>query len=338
VHFQRFWLLPFVLALAQIAASQNAEKVQLVGVGTTTPLPIYSRWFQAFEKARPNVHFSYLPSGSESGIEMMTSGGADFATTDAPMSDRQLAKVGVLQFATILEAMVPVYNLPGVGEPLRFSPKALAGIYLGTITKWNDPAIAGQNPKIQLPSSDIAVIHSAAGRGSTYIWSDYLSKVSTEWRTRVGRGSSIKWPVGKQAEGNGNLARMVKETSNSIGYVELFYVGQNQLSYGQVQNAAGNFIIADSSSINAAAVAAAKATSSDSRSSITDPSGDKSYPISSFTWILVPEKMESTKQEAIKDFLRWMLNEGQTHAQQAGFARLPTAIVEPELKLIERIP
>ena len=338
MHFRRFWLLPFVLALAQIAASQNAEKVRLVGVGTPTPLPLYSKWFEAFEKAHPNLHFSYLPSGSERGIEMMTSGGADFGATDAPMSDRQLAKVGVLQFATILEAMVPVYNLPGVGELLRFSPKALAGIYLGTITKWNDPAIAGQNPKIQLPSSNIAVIHSAVGRGSTYIWSDYLSKVSVEWRTRVGRGSSIKWPVGKEAEGDGNLARMVKETSNSIGYVELIYAAQNQLSYGQVQNAAGNFIIADSSSINAAAVAAAKATSSDSRSSITDPSGDKSYPISGFTWILVPEKMESTKQEAIKDFLQWMLNEGQTHAQQAGFARLPTAIVEPELKLIERIP
>ncbi len=338
MHFQRFWPFPLVLALAQIVASQNAEKVQLVGVGTTTPLSIYSKWFQAFEKARPNVHFSYMPSGSEAGVEMVTSGGADFAATDAPMTDRQLAKGKVLQFATILEAMVPIYNLPGLGEPLRFSPKALAGIYLGTITKWNDPAIAGQNPKIQLPSSNIAVIHSAAGRGSTYIWSDYLSKVSAEWRTRVGRGSSIKWPVGKEAQGSGNVARMVKETSNSIGYVELFYAEQSQLSSGQVQNAAGNFIVADSSSIAAAAVAAAKATPADSRSSITDPSGDKSYPISSFTWILVPEKMESTKQEAIKEFLRWMLNEGQTYALQAGFARLPTAMVEPELKAIERIP
>jgi phosphate transport system substrate-binding protein len=338
VHCERFWLLPFVLAVAQIAASQNAEKVRLVGVGTTTPLPIYSKWFQAFEKARPNVHFSYVPSGSEAGIEAMTSGGADFAATDAPMTDRQLAKVKVLQLATVLEAMVPIYNLPGLAEPLRFSPKALAGIYLGTITKWNDPAIAGPNPKIQLPSSDIVVIHSAAGRGSTYIWSDYLSKVSAEWRTRVGRGIVIKWPVGKEAQGNGNLARMVKETSNSIGYVELVYVAENQLSYGQVQNSAGNFIIADSASIHVAAAAAAKATSSDFRFSITDPSGDKSYPISSYTWILVPETMESAKQEAIKDFLRWMLNEGQTYAQQNGFARLPTAIVEPELKLVESIP
>ncbi|MGA7931670.1 MAG: phosphate ABC transporter substrate-binding protein PstS [Candidatus Sulfotelmatobacter sp.] len=338
MHFQRFWPLPLVLALAQIAASQNAEKVKLVGVGTTTPLPIYSKWFQAFEKARPNVHFSYMPSGSETGIEMMTSGAADFGATDAPMTDRQLAKARAFEFATVLVAMVPIYNVPGVGEPLRFSPQALAGIYLGAITKWNDPAIAAQNPKIQLPSSNIAVIHSAAGRGSTYIWSDYLSKVSVEWRTRVGRGSSIKWPVGKEAEGNGNLARMVKETSNSIGYVELVYAAQNQLSYGQVQNAAGNFIIADSSSITAAAAAAAKAMSPDFRSSITDPPGDRSYPISSFTWILVPEKMESTKQEAIKDFLRWMLNEGQTYAAPSGFARLPTAIVEPELKAIERIP
>jgi phosphate transport system substrate-binding protein len=337
VHFQRFWHLTLVLALAQIAASQNPEKVQLVGVGTTTPLPIYSKWFQAFEKARPNVHFSYLPYGSETGVEMVTSGTADFGATDAPVTDIHLARGKISQFATVLMAIVPIYNLPGVVEPLRFSPKALAGIYLGTITKWNDPAIAAQNPRIQLPSRNIAVIHSAAGRGSTYIWSDYLSKVSVEWRTRVGRGSSIKWPVGKEAEGNGNLARMVKQTSNSIGYVELVYAAQNQLSYGQVQNAAGNFIIADSSSITAAA-AAAKAIPSDFPSSITDPSGDRSYPISSFTWILVPEKMESTKQEAIKDFLRWMLNEGQTYAEPAGFARLPTAIVEPELKAIERIP
>jgi phosphate transport system substrate-binding protein len=339
VHSQRFWRLILVVGLAQIAASQNPAKVQLVGVGTTSPLAVYSKWFQAFEKTRPDLHFSYVPSGSEMGIEMVISGTADFGATDAPMTDKQRARAKVLQFPTVLGAVVPIYNLPGAVEPLRFSPKALAGIYLGTITKWNDPAISVLNPEIQLPSSNIAVIHSADGRGSTYIWSDYLSKVSVQWRTRIGRGISIKWPVGTEAEGNGNLAKMVKETPNSIGYVELVYALQTRLPSGQVQNAAGNFIGADSSSITAAAAASAKAIPSDFCASITNPSGGQSYPISSFTWILVSENLESTaKQEAVKDFLRWMLNEGQTYVEPAGFARLPKAIVEQELNAIEKIP
>jgi phosphate transport system substrate-binding protein len=338
VNFQRFWrfILVLVLALAQIAPSQNSAPVQLVGVGTTSPLAVYSRWLQAFEKTRPDLHFSYIPSGSNMGVEMVTSGAADFGGTDAPMTDKQLASAKVLQLPTVLVAIVPIYNLPGIPPLLRFSPKALAGIYLGTITRWDDPAISGPNPQFQLPSTNIAVIHSASGRGSTYIFSDYLSKVSAVWKTRIGRGSSVEWPVGKEADGNGNLARMVRETSNSIGYVELVYAVQNRLSYGQVQNAAGNFIIADSSSVTAAA--AAKTVPSDLRASFTNPSGDRSYPIASFTWILVSESMESTKRQAMKDFLRWMLSEGQTYAEPAGFSRLPTAIIEQERKAIDAIP
>ena len=243
-----------------------------------------------------------------------------------------------MQFPTVLGAIVPVYNLPGVAEPLRFSPKVLAGIYLGTITRWNDPAISGPNPEIQLPASKIVVIHSADGRGSTYIWSDYLSKVSVEWRTKIGRGISIQWLVGKEADGNGNVARMVKQTPNSIGYVELTYAAQYQLSSGQVQNAAGNFLRADFSSVTAAATASGRAMPSGAHASITNPPGVGSYPIASFTWILVSENMDSTKREAVKDFLRWMLNEGQTYVEPAGFTRLPIAVVEQELKAIERIP
>ena len=335
VRFRRLWWLIFVLALAQIASSQNAAPVRLIGVGTTFPLPLYSMWWQAFQTKHPGVYIKYLPSGSSSGIETLTSGGADFGATDVPMTDKQLLRGKALHFPTVLGAIVPIYNLPGVVEPLRFSAKALAGIYLGTITKWNDPAISGPNPEFQLPSSNIAVIHSAAGRGSTYIWSDYLTKVSVEWRTRVGRGSSVKWPVGTEAEGSGNVARLVKETSNSIGYVELAYAVQNRLPRGQVQNVTGNFITADSSSISAAAAASAKAMPSDFRASITNPLGGGSYPIASFTWILVSENMESTKRAAMKDFLRWMLEEGQTYAESAGFTRLPKAIVEPELKAVE---
>lgn len=339
VHFQPFWRLLSLLALVQIATSQDPENVRLVGVGTTTTLAVYSKWFEAFERTRPDLHFIYIPSGSGTGIEMVTSRTADFGGTDVPMTDKQLAKTRVLQFATLLVAIVPIYNLPGVLRPLKFSPRALAGIYLGTITRWNDPAISGPNPEMQLPATNIAVIHSAGGRGSTYIWSDYLSKVSVEWRTRVGRGISIEWPVGKEGEGNGNVARMVKETPNSIGYVELVYAVLNQLPCGQVQNAAGNFVGADASSITAAATAAAKAVPSDFRVSLTNPPGERSYPISSFTWILTADNLESTtKQEAMKEFLRWTLNEGQNYIEPTGFARLPKAIIEQELNAIEKIP
>jgi phosphate transport system substrate-binding protein len=338
VHLQRFWWLIFVLAWAQAVPSQNSAPVELVGVGTTFPLPLYSLWWQEFRTTHPGIYIKYLPFSSGDGIEMLASGRTDFGGSDIPMTDKQLLRIGVLHFPSVLGAIVPTYNLPGVVEPLKFSPKALAGIYLGTITKWNDPAISGPNPEIQLPSSNIAVIHSAAGRGSTYIWSDYLSKVSVEWRTRVGRGASVKWPVGREADGNGNLARMVRETPNSIGYVELVYAAQNRIPCGQVQNAAGNFITADSSSISAAAAAGAKTMPSDFRASITNPSGSRSYPISSFTWILVSENMDSTKREAMKDFLRWMLDEGQTYAESVGFTKLPRAIVEPELKAIEGMP
>jgi phosphate transport system substrate-binding protein len=338
VRFQISWGPIFLLALVQIGSCQNREGIRLVGVGTTSPLAVYSVWFHEFEKTRPDVHFSYIPSGSEAGVNMVTSGTADFGATDIPMTQKELAQAKLLQFATVLVTIVPVYNIPEAQHPLRFSPQALAGIYLGKITKWNDPAISGPNPGVQLPASNIAVIHSAGGRGSTYIWSDYLSKVSVEWKGRIGRGTSIQWPVGKEADGNGNLARMVKQIPYSIGYVELVYAMQNRLQRGDVQNAAGNFVAADSSSI-AAAAEAVNATFSAFRSSITNPSGDRAYPISSFTWVLVSEKTESSaKQQAVKEFLRWTLNEGQTYAQSAGFARLPKTLVEQELNEIEKIP
>jgi phosphate transport system substrate-binding protein len=339
VRFRSFQLPVLLLALVPAVTSQNGENARLVGVGTSSTLRIYSKWFQLFEKTRPDLHFSYIPSGSQTGIEMVTSGTADFGATDAPMTYKDLAKAKVRQFASLLVALVPIYNLPGMPRSLKFSPQALAGIYLGTITKWNDPAISGPNPGVELPSTAIAVIHSADGRGGTYIWSDYLSRISIEWRTKVGRGMAIKWPVGKESDGNGNLSRLVGETPNSIGYVELAYAVQNQLPYGSVQNAAGNFIVADSDSITAAAASSVRGTLPDFRSSITNPPGAKSYPISSFTWILISQNMDSTtRQQAVKDFLRWMMIEGQTHVDAAGFASLPKAIAEQELDAIEKIP
>ena len=334
MHFRRSWGLALVLAMTQASPSQNSAHLQLVGAGTTSPHPVYSSWFQSFEKTRPDLHFIYMPFGSDVGIKMATSGAADFGCSDVPLTERELAQAKLSQFSTLLIAIVPVYNLPDVAGPIKFSSKALAGIYLGTITRWNDPALSDANPGVPLPATDIAVIHSANGRGSTYIWSDYLTKVSVEWRARVGRGIFVKWPIGTAAEGNGNLARMVAETPNSIGNVELAYAIQNRLQVGQVQNSAGNFITADSYSMTAAAIA----MRSDSRNSLTNPSGDRSYPISSFTWILISETMSSTKRQAMKEFLRWMLNEGQTSANAAGFARLPPATVKLELRTVEKMP
>jgi phosphate transport system substrate-binding protein len=333
LHFQRFWLL-FVLALAEIASSQNGAPLKLVGVGSTAALPVYSKWFQSFEKTHVNLHFSYMPFGSEAGVETVTSGTADFGGGEFPLTTQQLAQARLSQFPTLLIALVPIYNLPGIVKPIRFSAEALAGIFLGTVTQWNDPAITRTNPGLQLPASDIAVIHSGNGRGSTYIWSDYLSKVSVEWRTKVGRGMSIQWPAGKPAEGNGNLARMVRETPNSIGNVELAYAIQNLMQFGMVQNAAGNFILADTSSMTMAAGAVAPGA----HISITNPPGDRSYPVCSFTWLLISENTGPAKLAAMKDFLRWMLTDGQIAIDAAGFAKLPQAAVEYELKAIDEIP
>jgi phosphate transport system substrate-binding protein len=299
---------------------------------------LYSVWWQNFRTTHPEIQIKYLPFGSAAGIEMQASGAADFGASDVPMTDKQLSRGNVLHFPTVLDAIVPVYNVAGVVAPLKFSAKALAGIYLGTITRWNDPILSSANPDLQLPDENIAVIHGAAGRGSTYIWLDYLSKVSVEWRATVGRGGSVRWPIGSEADGNGKVAKMVKSTSNSIGYVELAYAIHSGLLYGQVQNAAGNFISADSASIGGAAGTVAKSMATDFRASITNPNCARCYPIASFTWILVPEKISAAKREALKDFLRWMLVEGQTFAEPTGFTRLPKSVVEAELKAVEAIP
>ena len=333
----RFAWLIVLAGIVRVAGAQASAPLQLVGVGTTFPLTLYSVWWQNFCATHPGIQIKYLPFGSAAGIAMQASGAADFGATDMPMTDKQLSRGNVSHFPTVLGAIVPIYNVLGVGTPLKFSAKALAGIYLGTITRWNDPILASANPDLQLPAANIVVIHSADGRGSTYIWSDYLSKVSVEWRSTVGRGAAIRWPIGAVADGNGNVARMVKATPNSVGYVELAYAMRSGLLHGEVQNAAGNFVRADSASIDAAA-SAAKAMAADFRASITNPAGAHSYPIASFTWILVPENMNVSKREALKDFLRWMLVEGQKYAEPAGFTPLPRSVVEAELKAVEAIP
>jgi phosphate transport system substrate-binding protein len=340
IDLRKGFLLLCGLAWGLVVWAQNSSSVQLVGVGGTFPQPIYSRWFEEYKKLHPDIDLHYLPLGSGQGIQDVTSGQTDYGGTDAPLSDKQLAEaaVKVLHFPTVVSGVVPIYNILGVKDSLKFTPQVLAGIYLGSVTEWNDTAISRVNPGIQFPVGRIVVIHTANGRGTTYIWSDYLSKVSPEWKSHVGRGMSVVWPVGTAAEGNGNVAKIVKETPNSIGYVELPFALANSLPYGSVRNAAGNFVTATLESVTAAAAAVAKSIHGDFRVSLTNPPGKEAYPIASFTWILVPEKIrDNHKRTATVQFLRWMLTEGQRYPKLLNYAPLPAKIVAKEMNAVDTI-
>ncbi|MGB9432778.1 MAG: phosphate ABC transporter substrate-binding protein PstS, partial [Candidatus Acidiferrum sp.] len=244
----------------------------------------------------------------------------------------------ILHFPTVLGAVVPTYNVPGINGALNFTPEALAGIYLGKITKWNDPAIAGANKGVNLPAQDIVVIHRSDGSGTTYVWTDYLSKVSDEWKSKVSKSTSVNWPVGLGGKGNEGVTGLIKQTPDSIGYVELIYAVQNNVPYGAVKNSAGSFLKADLASVNAAAAGAAKDVPADFRVSITNAPGKTAYPISSFTWLLIPTKIQdAAKRDAIKGFLKWMLTDGQAYAEQLSYAKLPKEVVEKELKAISKV-
>jgi phosphate transport system substrate-binding protein len=330
-------LYPLLLVIALAPITWPQEDVRLIGVGSTLPLPVYSRLFRAFEETHPQIHTSYMPFGSSRGQEMVAAGTADFGASDSPSSEHPLPRK-ILFFPTFVGAVVPVYNLPGINASLKFTPKALAGIYLGKITRWNDAELTGPNPGVALPASEIVVVHSAAGRGTTYIWTDYLSKVSSEWKTKVGRGISVHWPVGVEAEGTGNAARAVKETLNSIAYVGTEQAAQLNLTCGTVQNSAGRFVSANSLTMTAAALGALKGMPSDFRGSITNSPGENSYPISSFTWLVVAEEITpSEKREAAQALLRWMLTDGQTTPSTPGFVRLPKELVEQELRAVNKV-
>ncbi len=296
----------------------------LVGAGATFPYPIYSKWFDAYHKLHPDVEINYQSIGSGGGIKQVTAKTVDFGASDGPMSDEQLGKVDgkLLHIPTVLGAVVPTYNIGGVSD-LKFSGKVLADIYLGKITKWNDAQIKSLNPDANLPDATITVVHRADGSGTTYCWSDYLSKVSPDWQQQVGKGTAINWPVGLGGKGNEGVAGLVQQTQNSIGYVELIYAVQNKMSYGSVQNQAGQFVKADLASVSAAAASAAANMPKDYRVSITNAAGEKSYPISTFTWLLVYEKNPPEKGKIIKDFISWMLKEGENMAPDLSYAPLP---------------
>ncbi|MGO8819014.1 MAG: phosphate ABC transporter substrate-binding protein PstS [Terriglobia bacterium] len=321
-------------------APPPAPSLLINAAGATFPYPIYSKWFDAYHKLHPDLDFNYQSIGSGGGIRQVLAGTVDFGASDGPMTDQQLsqAKTKILHFPTVLGADVPTYNIPGVSQELNFTPEALAGIYLGKITKWNDPAITGPNPGVKLPDTDIVVVHRADGSGTTYIWVDYLSKVSEEWKTKVGKNTSVNWPVGLGGKGNEGVSGLVKQQPGAIGYVELIYAIQNNMPYGKVKNAAGVFVKADLASVTAAAAGAAKSMPDDFRVSITNAQGKAAYPISSFTWLLVPSKIDDpTKKKAIVDFLHWMLKDGQGMVEALSYAKLPKEVVAKETKAISLI-
>jgi phosphate transport system substrate-binding protein len=323
------------LAMAVPACAQTT----LNGAGATFPYPMYSKWFSEYHKAHPDIQINYQSIGSGGGIRQVLAGTVDFGASDGPMSDEQLAqaKTKILHVPTVLGANVPAYNIPGVMAELKFTPEALAGIFLGKIATWNDPAIAAANPGVNLPNQPIIVIHRSDGSGTTYIWTDYLSKVSPEWQSQVGKGTSVKWPVGLGGKGNEGVAGMIRQMQGSIGYIELIYAIENKISYGVIKNAAGSFVKASLASVTAAA-ASVKSMPADFRVSITNAPGKDAYPVSSFTWLLIPaQSKDAGKGKILADFLNWMVNDGQKMTADLAYAPLPESVaakVKVEIKQV----
>ncbi len=308
------------------------------GAGATFPYPIYAKWFDEYRKVDPKAQINYQSIGSGGGIRQLQAGTVDFGASDSPMTDEQMKAAGgqVLHFPTVLGAVVPTYNLPGIKGALHFTPEALAGIFLGTIRHWNDPELAKANAGVLLPKAEIIVVRRSDGSGTTFVWTDYLSKANEAWRNRVGAATAVRWPVGLGAKGNEGVAGLVRQTPHAIGYVELVYAMQNKMSYGRVRNASGAFIEPNLASVTAAAAAAE--IPDDFRVSITNPPGKEAYPIASFTWLLVPAKIQDAQKRAvITAFLRWMLAEGQKMAGPLGYAPLPKPLVARQMQAIARI-
>ncbi len=317
-----------------------AQTIQINGAGATFPYPIYSKWFSEYNKLHSNVEINYQSIGSGGGIQQVTKQTVFFGATDGPMNQEQLqlAPGKILHFPTVLGAVVPVYNSPNLTAELKFTGPLLADIFLGKITKWNDPAIAKLNPGVTLPGRDIIVVHRAEGSGTTYIWVDYLAKTSPEWKTKVGVNASVNWPTGVGGRGNEGVAGLVTQTPGAIGYVELIYALQNKIAYGTVQNMAGEFMKASVQSVTAAAAAAATQMPPDFRVSITNAPGTGVYPISSFTWLLLYETpKDKTQAKTMVDFMKWALTDGQKYCADLGYAPLPADVVKLEMAALAKI-
>src|ERR1700692_2761673 len=311
----------------------------LNGAGATFPNPMYSKWFSEYHKLHSDVQGNYQPIGSGGGIRQVTAGTGDFGASDMPMTDKQLheSKEKILNIPTVLGADVPAYNVPGVTGEVKFTPEALAGIFLGKISKWNDKTITSANPGVNFPDREIIVVHRSDGSGTTFIWTDYLSKVSSEWKSQVGSDTSVKWPVGLGQKGNEGVAGSIRQLAGAMGYIEVIYAVENKIAYGSVRNSSGAFVKGSLESVTAAAASAPKMPA-DFRVSITNAPGKDAYPISSFTWLLIPAKIDdAVKRKSITDFLHWMLTDGQKMTEVLDYAQLPKPIVAKEMKAISKI-
>jgi phosphate transport system substrate-binding protein len=330
------------LGLTALAASLKAQEIRINGAGATFPNPIYSKWVLEYTVVRPHLQINYQGIGSGGGIRQFSDHTVDFGATDGPMTDSQIAVVhgNVYHLPTVLGSVVPTYNIPGVTGQLKFTGEVLAGIWLGQITKWNDNRITGLNPGVSLPDQDIVVAHRSDGSGTTYIWTDYLSKVSADWAQRVGKGTAVNWPVGLGGQGNPGVANIVKQTPGAIGYVELIYAIQNNIGYGLVRNKAGNYVQASlETTTNAAAAAvAALDAGTDFRVSITDPDAANAYPIASFTWLLIPKDLtDQVKARSLLEFVWWALHDGQKYCAGLSYAPLPPRVVQLEEERLKSV-
>jgi len=330
-----------VLAAGLLALTATAAVAQNInGAGATFPYPIYSRWFAEYNKIHPEVKINYQSIGSGGGIRQVSEGTVDFGATDGPMSDQQIseAKVKTIHIPTVLGAVVPVYNLPGVNKELNFSSEVIADIYLGKISKWNDGRIAKDNPGVSFPDKAILPVYRSDGSGTTYIFTDFLSKVSPDFQGRVGKGTSVKWPTGIGQKGNEGVAGMVRQSPYSFGYVELIYARANNMQFGAVKNAAGKFLKATTDGVTASAAAVAKSMPNDYRVSITNAPGADSYPISSFTWLLIPvQSKDPAKGKALQGFLEWMLDSGEAEASSMTYAPLPKPVLDKVRQTIKSV-
>ena len=329
-----------VLLLAGLAlALPLMGQTTLNGAGATFPYPMYSKWFSEYNKLHPDVQINYQSIGSGGGIRQVLNGTVDFGASDGPMSDEQLAqaKTKILHIPTVLGAVVPAYNVPGISGEVKFTPEALAGIFLGKITNWNDPAITKVNPGVNFPNQPIIVIYRSDGSGTTFIFTDFLSKISKDWASSVGKGTSVHWQIGMGGKGNEGVAGQIRQLQGSIGYVELIYAVENKITYGSVRNATGNFVKATLDGVTEAA-ASVKTMPADFRVSITNAPGKTAYPISSFTWLLIPVQAKDPKKgQIIADFLNWMVTDGQKMTNQLSYAPLPQSVVEKVKAAIKQI-
>jgi phosphate transport system substrate-binding protein len=332
-----------LLLVCALLALPVAGQTTLNGAGATFPYPMYSKWFSEYHKIHSDIQINYQSIGSGGGIRQVTEGTVDFGASDMPMTDDQLKdaqaklRTKVFNIPTVLGAVVPAYNIPGVSAELKFTPDMLAGIFLGRISNWNDPAISAINPGVKFPNQEIIVVHRSDGSGTTFVWTDYLSKVSSEWKAMVGSGTSVKWPKGMGGKGNEGVAGLIRQLPGSLGYVELIYAVQNNILYGSVRNSAGVFLKASLEGVTAAAASAPKMPA-DFRVSITNAPGKDAYPVSTFTWLLIPaQSKDAAKGAILADFLNWMVNDGQKLTTALSYAPLPESVAAKVKEAIKQV-